>query len=160
MMSHIKGSVPLGFFTLAMYSRCTPDVTFDDRETSRTGSPMHRRSFGDASAMHRRRHETSGDIASAARKFNACIENFAMHSRRFVWKNDRRCIGDASPNVRRCIPELSLINFISRSIPEASAMHRRCIAEVSAMLRGCIPEYSLNISGASVFCGRSQYTPA
>ena len=76
---------------------------------------------------------------------------FAMHSRGFVWKNDRRCIGDASPNVRRCIPQLSSINCISRNMHEASAIHRRCIAEVSVMIRGCIPEYSLDTSGASGF---------
>ena len=127
-----------------MYSRCYFLMIGRHREAPRTCPPMLRRCIGDASSTSL----TSGDIASAAKKFNACIEILAMHSRCFVWKNDRRCIAECSGMHPRTLPNIL-------SFPK----HRRCIAEVSAMLRDSIPEYSLNISGASVFCGRARYTP-
>ena len=130
-------------------------LLFDDRETSRStanmfadASPKLRRCIGDASATswdcfwHRETSRVLQKNSMHALKF------FAMHSRGFVWKNDRRCIAECSAMHPRTL--LNKFYF---------PKHRRCIAEVSAMLRGCIPEYSLNISGASGFCGRAQYTP-
>jgi len=118
---------------LAMYSRCYLLMIGRHREASRTCSAMHRRSFGDASAMHRRcigdvmrLFLTSGDIASAVKKFNACIEIFRDVFPRFYLEltsaMHRRSIAEASAIVRGCIPEAFAIYCCYRGIPEVFAI--------------------------------------
>ena len=117
---------PLGFFTFAMYSRCTPDVTF---KWSGDIAKYHEhvpRCIAEASAMIRRwigdvmrRRETSRELRKNSMH---ALKFFAMHSRCFLWINNRRCIGD-----------LSSIYCLFRSIPEASPMHRRSIRDASGM---------------------------
>ena len=112
---------------LAMYSRCYLLMIGRHREASRTCSPMHRRSFdqwciGDVIRLFL----TSGDIESAAKKFNARIEIFRGVFPRFYFEltyaMDRRSIAESSSIVRGCIPEAFAICCCSRGIAEASSI--------------------------------------
>ena len=111
-------------------------LPFDDRETSRNianmfadASPKLRRCIGDVMRLFL----TSGDIASAAKKINACIEIFRDALPRFCLKKGsamhRRCIAECSAMLPR-----TLINkFYFPKHPRGTPMHRRSIRDASGM---------------------------
>ena len=78
--------------------------------------------FAEASAMHRRCQMTSGNIARTGKNSMLALKFFVMHSRHFVWKNNRRSIVPRG-NVRGYIPETSVIFCLSRRILKASSIH-------------------------------------